>query len=78
MARRRLYGKDIAVVLGISQPQASARVRGSIAWSFDELDMVADYYGCSVFDLLPRRDSNLEPSDNWTDYATQTDYTEAA
>ena len=63
MARRRLYGKDIAVVLGISQPQASARVRGSIAWSFDELDMVADYYGCSVWDLLPRRDSNLEPSD---------------
>lgn len=27
---------------------------------------------------LPRQDSSLEPSDNWTDYATQSDYSTAA
>lgn len=63
MGRRRITGAELSRQLGISQPQISGRVRGEIAWSLDELDSLAAIFRCQVRDLLPRRDSNLEPSD---------------
>ena len=55
MARHQLRGVDLVEPLGVSQPQVAARVRGDLAWSLDELDTLAELFGCDVCDLVPRR-----------------------
>ncbi|MBP7973444.1 MAG: helix-turn-helix transcriptional regulator [Candidatus Nanopelagicales bacterium] len=65
MARRRMSGAGLAREMGLSQPQIAARVRGDLAWSLDELDRVAGILRCNVWDLLPRMDSNQQPSGYW-------------
>ncbi len=57
MGRKQLRGADLSRELGISQPQVSYRVRGELAWSLDELDTLAQVFGCDVADLLPARAS---------------------
>jgi DNA-binding Xre family transcriptional regulator len=66
MARRMMSGADLSRAIGLSQPQVAKRVRGDLAWSLDELDMLAKVFRCSVTDLLPRLDSNQQPSDYGT------------
>lgn len=67
MARRMLRSKDLVPVLGVSQPQISARLRGDIEWSLTEIEILADYFGEDPSVLLSgrraRRDSNSQPSD---------------
>ncbi|MGN6245161.1 MAG: helix-turn-helix domain-containing protein, partial [Motilibacteraceae bacterium] len=66
----------LAVVLGITQPQVSARLRGAAPWSLHDLEVLASYFGVTVADLVggqpkgdgphdggerARRDSNPQP-----------------
>ena len=53
MGRRRVTGKQVAAAIGVSQPQASARINGAVAWSVDDVYAVAALLDCKVADLLP-------------------------
>lgn len=48
MARQEKDQRDIAPVLGISQPQVSMRLQGRIAIRVDELQKIADYLDVPV------------------------------
>ena len=52
MATERRTQADLAEVLGVSQPQAGARLRGEVAWSVDEIAAVARWLGVPVADLV--------------------------
>ncbi len=64
MGRRNVKGIDLVPVLGLSQPQVAARVRGALEWRLHELDALADYLGCDAADFLVRR-QGLEPRTRW-------------
>lgn len=68
----------LAAILGITQPQVSARLGGRAPWSLTDLEVMARYFGVSVAELVggepgwtgphdggerARRDSNPQPSD---------------
>ena len=77
--RLGLRQRHLAEILGISQAQVSARLRGQVSWNLDELDLLATAFGVTPGefmatpprgipagasgDLLPRLDSNQQPSD---------------
>jgi DNA-binding Xre family transcriptional regulator len=64
MGRRNVRGVDLVPVLGLSQPQVAARVRGSLEWRLHELDVLAEFLGCEATDFLVRR-QGLEPRTRW-------------
>ncbi|MEU5899687.1 MULTISPECIES: helix-turn-helix transcriptional regulator [Streptomyces] len=43
---------SLAAVLGVDQTQVSRRQSGTAAWSLDDCDAIAAYYGIDVLDLL--------------------------
>lgn len=43
LKQRRLSQATISRVLGVSQPQVSARLSGKVAWTVEELVTVAEY-----------------------------------
>lgn len=79
MADRQVNQTMLAVVLGITQTQVSARLRGRTPWHIADLEALAAYFGVSVPELVggnaginpggggggerARRDSNPQPSD---------------
>ena len=64
MGRRNVRGIDLVPVLGISQPQVAARVRGAMEWRLHELDALAEFLDCDATDFLVRR-QGLEPRTRW-------------
>lgn len=52
MGRYNKRQRELAEVLGISQPQVSARLRGDVAWSVDDLATIAQWLGISPADLI--------------------------
>ena len=77
MAEHEVNQTALALVLGVTQTQVSARLRGKAHWSLDDLARLAAYFGVSVAELVggsggfvppgggerARRDSNPQPSD---------------
>jgi transcriptional regulator with XRE-family HTH domain len=60
---RHITQTAMAPRLGMTQSGLSKKLRGDRPWTLDELYRAADALGCPLDELLPRRDSNLEPSD---------------
>lgn len=52
MARRGVSQTTLAAVLGVTQPQVSARLRGIVPFNVNELHAVAAFLDVSVGDLL--------------------------
>lgn len=52
LAYRQAKQSDLAVALGISQPQVSARMRGEVRWTVSELYTVANFLGVTPGSLL--------------------------
>lgn len=52
MARRGVSQTTLAAVLGVTQPQVSARLRGVVAFNVNELHAVADFLGVPIEALL--------------------------
>lgn len=48
MARQRVSQRKVGEILGISQPQVSARLRGEIAFNTIELGLLAEAWGVPV------------------------------
>lgn len=61
MARARMTQTDLAVVLGLTQSAVSKRLRGKIAFSVDELELVADALGVDPATLLGGRGDTPQP-----------------
>lgn len=53
MARQRLLHRQLAVHLGISQGQVSARLRGDIEFRPSELEKVAEFLDVPVSQFFP-------------------------
>lgn len=53
MARKGVNQTALAVALGISQPQVSARLRGVVPFDVNELHAVAAFLGVPIATLLP-------------------------
>jgi len=62
MWRRRMTANGLGKALGISGATLGRKLRGSIAWSAADVLLVADVLDVDPADLLPRLDSNQEPS----------------
>lgn len=52
LARAHRTQADLAAVLGVSQPQVSARMRGDVPWRVDELLKVAEWLDVAPSVLL--------------------------
>ena len=52
MLFRRELQSDIAAVLGIHPSGVTARFNGRRGWTLDEVDMLAEHFGCQAVDLL--------------------------
>ena len=52
LKQRRLSQATISRVLGVSQPQVSARLSGKVAWTVEELVTVAEYLGLDPAALI--------------------------
>jgi transcriptional regulator with XRE-family HTH domain len=63
MWRRRLSQKALGTVLGIGQSGVSKKLHGQSTWSVADLYAAASLLGVEPGDLLPRLDSNQQPSD---------------
>lgn len=61
MARRQIKQADLAVLLSIGQSEVSKRLRGTVAWQFDELPKLADYFEVSIGELFGEAPSNRGP-----------------
>ncbi|MDD7586044.1 MAG: helix-turn-helix domain-containing protein [Corynebacterium glucuronolyticum] len=55
MFRSRVTRKDLGQVLGVSGQGMSRKVLGQVNWKIEELYDIADFFGVTVADLLPRR-----------------------
>jgi len=53
---------DLANALGISQPAVSRRLLGEVDFRYTELVRTALWLGVPLQQLLPRKDSNLQPA----------------
>ncbi|NOW02114.1 helix-turn-helix transcriptional regulator [Isoptericola chiayiensis] len=51
-ARRGLSQQQLATELGLSRTAVSARFRGRVAWSLDEVGLLAQLFGCRVVELV--------------------------
>lgn len=55
-ARQGIAQKDLAKALGYVPSQISKRMRGTIAFTLDELATLADLFGVEPAELMPRAD----------------------
>lgn len=53
MARRRVHQRQVADVLGISQPQVSERLQGRVAFDVVEIEKLATFLDVPVTRFLP-------------------------
>lgn len=53
MGRQRATQRQVGEILGISQPQVSARLRGEIAFNTQELGALAEAWGVPVSNFMP-------------------------
>lgn len=63
MFRRRMTQTQLGRLLGMTQTSLSKKMHGERKWTLQEVYDVAAALGVDVAELLPRRDSNLQPSD---------------
>lgn len=61
--RLRMSQAALGKLLGISQASVSARLTGAAAFTLDELDVLADYFGVDVADLMGPGSGRREGSD---------------
>ena len=52
MGRYEVTQVMLSEVLGVSQPQVGARLRGAVAFNVNEVALLADYFGVSPAELL--------------------------
>lgn len=52
MARRRLVQVDLVPVLRVEQPQVSARLRGKVPFTLDDLEALAGFFQVPLSQLL--------------------------
>ncbi len=62
MGRRGVNQRQLAELLGEDTFWVSRRVHARARLTVDDLVRIARVLGCSIHDLLPRLDSNQEPS----------------
>lgn len=64
-ARLRITQKEMGLLLGLSQASISARMNGAAAFTIDELEVLAERFGCDPADLLaaagPPREVDAAP-----------------
>lgn len=53
MARQRVNQREVAKILGVSQPQVSQRLRGEIAFDTEELEKLARAFQVSASQFVP-------------------------
>ena len=53
MARRDINQTRLAAIVGVTQTQVSARLRGTIEWRVSELQTIAAAFDMPVADLIP-------------------------
>ncbi len=63
MFRRRLSQTVVAPFVGVGQGTLSRKLRGEVAWSAEDVIKVAAVLAVEPAVLLPRLDSNQQPSD---------------
>lgn len=56
-ARMGIYQKDLAKALGIHPSQISGRMRGRVAFTLDDIEILAGLFGVDPADLMPRANS---------------------
>ena len=61
-ARHKLSQAKIAGPLGISQVAVSRRLSGEVAFTVNELFILANVFGCDVRDILPLDDDEDVPA----------------
>jgi len=62
MWRQRLSQTALGPVMGIGQSGVSKKLRGLTPWTVVDLYAAASLLGVEAADLLPRLDSNQQPS----------------
>lgn len=62
MFRRRINQKQLSDAIGIGQSTVSAKLRGKVGFSISDLIKVARVLDVDAGELLPRLDSNQQPS----------------
>ena len=55
LARKRMSAAELARRTGIKQSTMARRMTGETAFDLDDLEVIADVLGVDVADLLPRR-----------------------
>lgn len=63
MWRRRVSQTTMAPFLGVTQSVLSRKLRGAVSWSVADLYAAASVLAVEPETLLPRLDSNQQPSD---------------
>lgn len=62
MFRRRLTQVAVAPLMGTSQANLSRKLRGEVVWTVEDLVRIAAVLDVEPGELLPRLDSNQQPS----------------
>lgn len=62
MARQRMTATKLSRRMGVTDMWLSRRLRGDVGITIDELDEIARALGVPWWRLLPRLDSNQQPS----------------
>lgn len=60
LTRRDLRHADLARALRVSQPQATARLKGRVDWRLSELRAVAQWFDINLADLITSAGSVTE------------------
>lgn len=60
LARRCHSQGEMGAALGVSQTQASARLRGFVSWTFEDLWTVAEWLGVPLSSLIRAVESAAE------------------
>ena len=61
--RRGMTVRTLAKLCGIEESSLTRKERGQVTWLARDIVHVAGPLGVDPGDLLPRRDSNLQPAD---------------
>ena len=60
--QKRLQQRVVYEAMGLSRSSLAKKMRGTTGWSLDDLVVVKDVLGVGWDELLPRVDSNHQPS----------------
>lgn len=59
-ARRNLTQRQLAAEIGMPPSTLSRRMVGEQAWDLDDLDVLAEFFGIAVRDLIPEKAADPE------------------